>query len=275
LFECSQYQELEDMGIQTHLVRSKASVAAKNTTAVQFSRGFSFTTGDVLADARARLADSNRRYQKRHAPKNEAYYPPIRKGDEECLRDLSRAQQFDAIVTRNHYGSLVLNAYHALFIDVDMPGPGWRTTFYDLCTVLASERTVGFRIYRTAAGFRVLATTTEFDPGSASAKDLMTSVGADDAFVRLCGTQQTFRARLTPKPWRCGATHPPNQFPRQSADEQRSFNEWLVQYERACCDRATCRFLEHVGPRKVHERVDPIIQFHDRTTRALEALELA
>ena len=112
-------------------------------------------------------------------------------------------------MTRNHYGSLVLNAHHALFIDVDMPGSSnpsrfgtsprcavpldWQTTFDDLSTVLASERQTGFRIYRTAAGFRVLATTHEFEPGSDSAKELMTSVGADDAFVRLCGTQKTFR----------------------------------------------------------------------------------
>jgi hypothetical protein len=194
------------------------------------------------------------------------------------------------IVTRNHYGALVLNAHRAMFIDVDMPGPGfpprfgsagvgvpepWRTTFDDLCTVLASERGTGFRIYRTAAGFRILATSNEFEPASESAKELMALVGADDAFVRLCGKQNTFRARLTPKPWRCGTAEPPNQFPRQSADEQRSFAEWLASYEHACRDRATCQFLEHVGPRETHHRVAPIIEFHDRATRAHEAFELA
>ncbi len=202
-----------------------------------------------------------------------------------CIKSL------DAIVTRNHYGSIVLNARHALFIDVDMPetsnpprqasefrsrqpGP-WQTTFNDLCTVLGSEPDTGFRIYRTAAGFRILATTHEFEPGSESARGLMTSVGADDAFVRLCGTQKTFRARLTPKPWRCGATEPPNQFPRESLDERRCFDEWLTQYERACTHRATCQFLGQIGPAETHTHVAPIIEFHDRQTKAFQAFELA
>ena len=98
---------------------------------------------------------------------------------------------------------------------------------------------------------------------------------ADSHFVRLCGTQKTFRARLTPKPWRCGATEPPNQFPRQSADEQRSYSEWLAGYENACRNRATCQFLKHVGPQETHKRLKPIIEFHDRATKSHEELELA
>jgi hypothetical protein len=194
-------------------------------------------------------------------------------------------------VTRNHYGSVVLNAHHALFIDVDMPGASspprhtstfrkrgggiWQSTFHDLCTVLSSERGTGFRIYRTAAGFRILATTHEFNPGSETARGLMTSVGADDAFIRLCGVQNTFRARLTPKPWRCGASQPPHPFPRETAEEEDSFAEWTARYERACGRHATCQFLGSVGPRDRHSRVAPIVEFHDRVTKAFEALELA
>lgn len=231
----------------------------------------------ALVAARARLAASNQQYQKRHAPTNEIYYPPDRRGsDEECIRDLECIDGLDAIVTRNHYGSLVLNTYRTLFIDVDLPDEHqWQGTFNDLRTVLASERSVGFRVYRTAAGFRVLATTTEFDPESDTALGLMKSVGADDAFVRLCAAQRTFRARLTPKPWRCGSTHPPNKFPRTSTDEQRSFDEWLTQYEYACRGRATCQFLDRVGPRDMHDRLAPIVDYHDRVTKAFQDLELA
>ena len=247
---------------------------------------------NALSAARARLAASHADYERHKAPSNSIYYPPPKRSSaEESIDDLRGVSSLDALVTRNHYGSVVLNAHHALFIDVDMPktsnapryasafrerNPGpWQSTFDDLCTVLASERGTGFRIYRTAAGFRILATTHEFEPDSESARELMTSVGADDAFIRLCGVQNTFRARLTPKPWRCGADHPPNQFPRQTAEEQDSFTAWLSQYECACRQRATCQFLGSVGPRAVHQHVAPIIEFHDRETKAFQELELA
>jgi len=254
------------------------------------SLNWHFVDTDAAAAARARLAASHVCSEREKAPRSQIYYPPKRTS-EETIDDMRCGASVDAIVTRNHYGSLVLNAYQALFIDVDMTGTShpsrfgnssrsgvpapWQTTFDDLCTVLASERNTGFRIYRTAAGFRILAITQEFEPGSEPAIALMNSVGADSAFVRLCGTQQTFRARLTPKPWRCGAMEPPNQFPRESADEQHAFAEWLARYDNACRDRATCQFLAHVGPRKMHQRLAPIVDFHDRATKSYEALELA
>jgi hypothetical protein len=245
-----------------------------------------------LDAARARLAASHADYQRHKAPRNAIYYPPVRKHEpEQTLNDIERLGSLDAVITRNHYGSVVLNAHHALFIDVDMPdatapprlvsafhnrsrGP-WQSTFNDLRTVLASEGDTGFRIYRTAAGFRILATTHEFEPTSELARDLMNSVGADDAFIRLCSEQKTFRARLTPKPWRCGADQPPNKFPRETAEEENRFTQWLSQYEFACRARATCQFLGVVGPAETHKHVAPIVVFHDRLTKAFESHELA
>jgi len=256
----------------------------------RISRGCrSENTAATLAAARARLATSNQEHQRRHGLFNQVYY-----GDKSRLEEAISAiscSAADAVVTRNHYGSLVLNAAHALFIDVDMyqtrpmsrllnassrhwQGP-WRRMLRDLRTVLSSEDEEGFRIYRTAAGFRILGTAHEFDAPSPRTKRLMTAVGADQAFVRLCGVQKTFRARLTPKPWRCGTPMPPNSYPRRSIHETRRFTEWLTRYEDACRDRATCQFLEQVGQQENHERVAPIIELHDRETKALEALELA
>jgi hypothetical protein len=244
-----------------------------------------------VAAARTRLAANQSDYRRGKGLSNAIYYPDRKSPAEQIVDDLRGVSSLDAVVTRNHYGSVVLNAHHALFIDVDMPatsnpprhasafrqrsGGPWQATFHDLCMVLGGERDTGFRIYRTAAGFRILATTLEFEPVSEPARKLMTSVGADDAFIRLCGVQNTFRARLTPKPWRCGVGQLPNQFPRQTAEEQNSFAEWLSRYESACRPRATCQFLSSVGPRTIHRRVAPIIEFHDRETKAFQALELA
>ena len=209
---------------------------------------------------------------------------------EEIICSSSTKQRFDCVVTRNHYGCLVLNAAHTLFIDVDvLSSPGsdrlmpkgrsrkapWQRVLDDLRVVLANERREGFRIYRTAAGYRILATTHEFEPGSEQANRLMNAVGADAAFVDLCRIQNSFRARLTPKPWRCRITRPPNAFPRHSTEESRRFEDWLARYERACRHRATCLYVGHVGPADVHKRIAPIIEFHDRETKALESLQLA
>jgi hypothetical protein len=245
-----------------------------------------------VAAARARLAQLHARYQQHAAPAKNIYYPPPRKNlSEQCLDDLAGVASLDALITRNHYGSVVLNARRALFIDVDMPNPGnkrqeeaaanreiqgiWKSTFDDLCMVLENERGTGFRIYRTAAGFRILAISQEFEPGSDPSNELMSTVGADDAFVRLCGSQKTFRARLTPKPWRCGTTRPPNDFPRATADEEERFAEWLRHYDSLSKKHATCQYLGEVGSSTVHERVAPIIEFHDRFTKAFDDLVLA
>src|SRR5687768_7096332 len=84
---------------------------------------------DVLTGARARLAASHDLYQQRKGPSNEIYYPPRKIDEEESIHDLVCGGPLDAIVTRNHYGSLVLNAHRALFIDVDMPGPSYSAMF--------------------------------------------------------------------------------------------------------------------------------------------------
>jgi hypothetical protein len=251
-----------------------------------------FNTDSVAAvsAARARLSTVADRCQRRRAISSEGYYGE-KSHLEETVGDISSTGVFDAVVTRNHYGCLVLNAARTLFIDVDMLEPSrtwcsgdrrrnhlegsWRRMLDDLHVVLASERDEGFRIYRTAAGFRILATTHQFVPGSQQSKRLMNIVGADAAFVDLCRIQKSFRARLTPKPWRCGTQRPPNSFPRKSAEERRRFAHWLAQYERACCDRATCQYLEHVGPTNTHGQIAPIIEVHDRETKALQPLELA
>src|SRR5262245_36344510 len=245
----------------------------------------------AVVAARARISTAARESRRRKLSANGAYYgtKPTGAQLEETIDGLASGT-IDAIVTRNHYGCMVLNAFRTLFIDVDFVPASpegrengsadrrqatWETMLGDLCLVLAGERDLGFRVYRTSAGFRLLATNREFEPHSARAEELMKAVSADEDFVQLCRLQRNFRARLTPKPWRCGAKRPPGFFPRESADDQRAFSEWLSGYEYACRDRATCRLLGHVGRPDTHRRIAPIIELHDRQTRALESLPLA
>jgi hypothetical protein len=234
---------------------------------------------EVISTARARLKQAAERRQLRRELTSEYYQPGSE--FEETIACASTHRVFDAIVTRNYYGSLILNARRALFIDVDVdtsgasPVSSWSETFDDLCSVLESERDEGFRIYRTAAGFRVLATAREFVAGSEKSEQLMNSVGADANFVELCGRQNNFRARLTPKPWRCGLARPPFVYPRITPEHERCFTNWLSQYENRSRERATCQFLAHIGSTRVHDCVAPIVEVHDRETKAQSDLPLA
>jgi hypothetical protein len=237
----------------------------------------------ALDAARKRLAYNAENYRRCRPLTSGEYYGGGRK--EEAVPSCSKLA---GMVTRNHYGCLVLNAAHALFIDVDVLAPDqlavdaigsydptWQGMFDDLRTVLAAEAGESFRIYRTAAGFRVLATAKEYDPESTHSAELMRAAGADSDFVDLCRIQNSFRARLSPKPWRCGVRRPPNLFPRHTEGELCRFAEWLSGYERASANRATCHYLGGVGSERIHPRIGPVIELHDRETRAHEALALA
>src|SRR5262245_48903364 len=206
---------------------------------------------EALCAARARLVRAAQRSKHRRTISNDTGYYGTKVAQlEETIGDVAYSLPGDAVVTRNHYGSLVLNAARTLFIDVDFTPPGgphrwlqalagsrrraWHKMVDDLRLVLQRTTDEAFRIYRTAGGFRLLVTTREFEPRSQPAHNLMEIVGADDAFMKLCRIQNSFRARLTPKPWRCGAKRPPGAFPRETAEEQRKFGVWLARYESAC-----------------------------------------
>jgi hypothetical protein len=253
------------------------------------SDGFAANADLALDTARKRLAYNAENYRRYRPLTSGEYYGGGREEPEEVVPDALFRGALDGLLTRNHYGCLVLNASHALFIDVDVLAPDqlanaevrgewnpmWQGVFGDLRTVLAGEADESFRIYRTAAGFRVLATAHEYDPTSTHSAELMRAAGADSDFVDLCRIQNSFRARLSPKPWRCGMRRPPNLFPRHTQGEQCRFAEWLSGYERASANRATCRYLGAIGPKRIHSRIAPVIELHDRHTKAHEALALA
>jgi hypothetical protein len=232
-----------------------------------------------LVEARARIANG--------APRHEAYFygkTPLR---EEIVRAIGG--EGAAVVTRNRYGALVLNAARVPFIDVDVPeggGFGLRAFFGKrpdpAAAVLARvreacarSRGASFRIYRTAAGFRVLATDLTLDPGSARTEELLEGFGADPFFTKLCKLQASFRARLTPKPWRCGCPPPSTSYPREDAGARSTHEAWLAAYEAAIRSKATCSLVETVGFGRTSDEARPIVEEHDRECRVEEALPLA
>jgi len=139
----------------------------------------------------------------------------------------------------------------------------------------AAHRELGLRLYRTSAGLRVLVVSALFDPVADSTRKLMESVGTDPLYVRLCRAQECFRARLTPKPWRCGHAQNRVGWPRETDEQQRRFEKWQSEYLARQSNYATCRFLGTMGPEAVHPEIEALVELHDRLTRCQDELELA
>jgi hypothetical protein len=191
-----------------------------------------------------------------------------------------------AIVTRNLYGALVLNAANAMFIDIDFAdkstssssGGGFQWGFgkrapsqedqhVERITAWASSHLeVGLRVYRTAAGLRCLITNQTFDPTRSDALDILRAFKSDSLYVRLCQAQECFRARLTPKPWRCNMAPPPWRYPWANADVEINYRVWERHYEQTSRSYAVCRLVKQLGPQQLHPDVAPILALHDRLT---------
>ena len=186
-----------------------------------------------------------------------------------------------------------------MFIDLDFsPIPPWESLKYSFSRLfgksaqspdsrqeddakrrlerfLSEHRGWGIRLYRTFAGLRGLVTHDLFDPASDSTLAVLRSVGADPLYVRLCKVQECFRARLTPKPWRCGHHLNKVGWPRESQGQQRRFDDWLSVYMSRQAAYATCRYLGTMGSSTVHPEIETIVEVHDKFTRCHESLNLA
>jgi len=207
----------------------------------------------------------------------EYFERPIR---EEIVRRVGgTAEHPAAVLTRNAYGSLVLNTERALFADLDYPRAelpgclgglfGKRTKNPDDAIIARvrglteRDNRVGVRLYRTAAGFRCLVTHRTFDAASAETAALFERLDCDPLYARLCLTQECFRARLTPKPWRCELPHPPSRFPFETEGQERTYRRWVEEYELRSSSFSTCALVASFGNPAVHPDVVPILALHD------------
>lgn len=201
---------------------------------------------------------------------------PIR---EEIVRRVGDAAAPLAVLTRNAYGALVLNTERVLFADLDHPRdarPGCLAGLFGakskqvddaiverVRALTARDNRVGVRLYRTAAGFRCLVTHRTFDPTSDETGALFARLATDPLYVRLCRAQECFRARLTPKPWRCGLRRPPSRFPWDTEEQERAQRRWEEGYERDSASFSTCALVASFGNALVHPDVAPILALHD------------
>jgi hypothetical protein len=204
-------------------------------------------------------------------------------------------EQLDfGVVSRNGYGCEVLNTQSVLFCDIDLDDKsqaqtGMLSQFFGRKATVSPEQQAmdkvrnwvaahpewGIQAYRTKAGLRLIATHDVFDPVGNSADQFFDAVAADPHFRRLCKVQKSFRARLTPKPWRCGSTVPPARWPFRDQQQERAFEAWRQRYEATSAANAVCARLEHLGSTRMNPEVRAVLNFHDRKTKADSALPLA
>lgn len=147
-----------------------------------------------------------------------------------------------------------------------------------LAGFVAANPTWNLRLYRTPAGFRVLATHQPFDAKAEAVQRFFAQVSADPVYVRMCTNQNCFRARLTAKPWRIGiATHMrprPGIWPvRPESVAVR--NAWVAGYEAKAAAFAACRFMESMGSGVIHRTIKAVVDLHDRESGALSDAPIA
>ncbi len=184
-------------------------------------------------------------------------------------------QQLIAAITRNRYGALVLNTDAVVIADVDIPSKTFIEFFINLvkkvdkpAQCLARIQTthqqypdLNFIIYQTFAGFRIIITGLSYQDET-KIRTLFTALHTDKLYARLCHIQQCFRARLTPKPWRCQSPVPPHRFP-YSTDQQSAFNDWLAGYEKNSAKYAVCYKFMQLGKHPIESDVETVIARHD------------
>ncbi len=226
-------------------------------------------------------------------------YYPNRAMREPILQEFrGGAGEIAAVVTRNAYGCRVLNTARVMFVDIDlrepehhrglisrllgippliMPPPDreFEVTLTRIEAWTQEHPEWGWRIYRTRAGLRLLATQGLVAAESAEADRVFAALGADPLYRKLCQTQKCFRARLTPKPWRCGLDRPPARWPWQTPKIEQRFNQWEAHYQAESAKWSTCEFIRAVGNSSVHPEVQGMVKLHDEATRAGVKLRLA
>jgi hypothetical protein len=240
----------------------------------------------LLEDLAARVAD------RRAWPDSYDLYCGAQPLREEILREVPLPDgRPGALLTRNRYGAVILNTHRVAFVDIDDPEPKRESLslakkllrMLGLAAASAApprpdstmlpETLTGFsranpnwglRVYRTAAGWRVLITHATFSPDDPSLLEAMVRMGADPLYVRLCKGQKVFRARLTAKPWRVGMESPVIRWPLEP-ESAKTHVAWLRDYEARCAQKPVCSLVTQLGGSGL---VDPEIQMiqelHDR-----------
>lgn len=135
-----------------------------------------------------------------------------------------------------------------------------------------------FRIYRTPAGYRLLAMHRTFDPHEPAVEECFRELGTDPVYARMCRNQNCFRARVSPKPWRIGIESHlrprPGVWPI-SAEFMPIRQRWVAEYEAKAEGYSACRFVESIGSGVENSTAQTVQRIHDEMCGAMADKPLA
>jgi hypothetical protein len=104
------------------------------------------------------------------------------------------------------------------------------------------------------------------DPSGDECQLMFTELGTDRQYSRLCRVQKSFRARLSPKPWRIDCSPAPGSHPCTDPELAARFASWLETYERSSRGRAVCAYVGEYGSGPTAAPARFVADLHDRHT---------
>ncbi len=221
-------------------------------------------------DARGKAKEKAQKIQRKIAGERhlfEDYEVEIR---EEILQTIDD----HSIVTRNRYGARVLNVESLMILDIDKPKPSGglfkkkdtrppKEQIFEMVKALATTKykDLGFRIYETYQGARVIVLGKEFNPRDGGTKKMMDEFNCDPLYTMLCIRQGCYRARLTPKPSRMKFRGYKVKYPREGEDSE--FQNWVSEYENMSRSFSVCKLIDQVG---ASYSMNDVVMLHDDVT---------
>lgn len=163
---------------------------------------------------------------------------------------------------------------------------------------VASHADEQFRLYKTPAGFRIIATHETISPSDSVVADWFKYFHADANYARLCDSQQCFRARLTAKPWRMSEVMQESKLERtiptkdfyfidnnesQDSEQRKKLaarQQWIIDYDKFAKGYKACKYIESFAGNKKVNKAEPtaikeFINWHDTTCQVDMDLPLA
>ena len=222
---------------------------------------------------------------------------------EHRLEEISQDSEEIAVITRNSYGSKIINCPEVMFVDIDTDteddgwgyhnsgclalfrGPSYKEpappapslepsqakldALARVKSYVDSNPGTGYRIYETTLGLRLIATHQLYDPAADATMELLKALDCDELYMRLCSAQKCFRARLTPKPWRIGEERPPvHRHLTAPGVPNPGYDSWLENYETVSKGYQACRFMEKIGLEAPDPAIKEVVRVHDEACGA-------
>jgi len=260
----------------TSMLSSKREVIQNGEHVFTTYGGSNFSEDDAKKDAKRKLERVQKIMDSEIEPGDTDYEADIR---EEILYQIDS----DNIITRNRYGAEILNCRKIMFIDVDNCSRGLFDIFKGLTAKEATLKRItkkikkdrfsdlGFRVYETFKGFRIMVIHRDFNPKSDESKKMMRVFNADYLYRNLCVKQNCYRARLTPKPFRINQKGIRVVFPNKDPLQEEKTVTWIKEYNSKSETFASCKLVfQHGRP-----TTNRVIEYHDEKTKALTNYKLA